>query len=335
MSLAGRLEQKTGLRFDGISYHFDGPVVFNGGISGGVGRGKVFFLDPENGSDNYDGKTPGRAKATLAAAYALLTADQNDVLFVIDEGTNVSLTAQFDWAKDRTHLIGIGKPPGRIRKGVVIANTATDADGQFQVTANGCYFRNICWAHQGSAAALINVEITGDDNVFDECQFRNMDNAATAAAATMLGVRLNGCNRPTFYRCTFGGTNVERTASAADMTIGPGTITGLQCTDCIWIANLNATADASHAFIETVADADLGDFALLERPTFINSGANANLPDAMTIGVATAGFFLLRSPLLVYITDIADNEEKVWVQNEGQDTTPGKFTGIAINPDVT
>lgn len=311
----------------------DGFITARGGITGSIGAGKSFFVDPANGDDNRNGKSPKLAKATLAAGYALLTAGQNDTLYLIDAGTGVALTAQFTWAKARTHLVGVSLNTG-FKKLMTIANTAEDTGGQFIISANECSFSNVAFAHQGAAATTINVELTGDDLVFDDVQFRNMDNTATADEAGMLGVRLNGCNRATFRRCIFGGTHVERTDGAADLTIGPGTITGLWLDNCLWIANLDAAADADHAFIETVADADLGDFAYMESPTFVNSGAHAALPTAMTIGASTAGFFLIRDPLLVYITDIADNEEKVWVSSY-RDTTPGKFEGIAVNPDVT
>jgi len=247
----------------------------------------------------------------------------------------VALTAAFTFAKSSCHIIGVGGPQGGITKGAPITMTSATATGLFVVSGDNNTFHNIHWSHLGTATALISVSITGDGNTFNDCQFNNMNNAASADEATMKGVNLNGCNNTSFYRCTIGGVETERTDGAADLTIGAATITDLYMEDCVFIADLDSAADGDHAFIEQVADADMGGVGYLVRPTFINAGAAAALPDAMTVGAATAGFWILRDPLLVYVTDIADNEEKVWVQNDGRDTTPGKFVGIAINPDVS
>jgi len=333
MSIFGSL-RKAGINYRPGQLRITRPLVVEAGITLPVGIGTVYYLDPTNGADTNDGLSPSQAFATLAVAYAALTTLKNDALVILYHGDAVALTAAFTWAKSSCHLIGVGGPQGGITKGVPITMTSATATGLFVVSGDNNTFHNIHWSHLGTAAALISVGITGDGNSFHDCQFNNMNNAASADEATMKGVTLDGCNNTSFFRCTIGGTETTRTDGAADMTIGAGTILGLYMEDCIWIADLDAAADADHAFIEQVADADLGDYAYLVRPTFINAGAVAALPDAMTVGAATTGFWLLRDPLLVYVTDIADNEEKVWIQGDGRDTTPGKFVGIAINPDV-
>ena len=333
---AAGLLRKVGINLHQGNLEFSKPIIPEAGIAPFPGRGKVFFLDPTNGSDTNSGRSPRKAFKTLSVAYAALTADQNDLLAIIYHGDAVTLSAQFTWAKDGTHVIGIGGSKSPLYKGVPITMTDNTATGQFVITADRCTFTNLQFNHTpSSAAGIINVSVQGDNLTFVDCQFLNANNAASAGAAGYLGLNLDGCANASFYRCTIGGTVTERTASAADLTIGAGTITGLYMEDCLFIANLDATADASHAFIETVADADLGDFAYLVRPTFVNSGAHAGLPDALTIGASTAGFFLMRNPLIVYITDIADNEEKCFVEPDGHDTTAGKFIGVAINTDVT
>lgn len=337
MSIFGELE-KAGISVAGPggAVTFNNPVLYNDGALDAIGRGKKFYLDIANGDDTYNGQSPHQAKATLAAALALMTDDNNDVLFIIGDNTGLTDDTQFTWDASGCIIVGIGPQRGGINKGVRIKLTDETAGGQFIVSGDDNTFINIQFDHQPSAAtALTNVKVTGDNNTFIDCQFLNANNAASADEAGYLGLNLDGCDNASFIRCTIGGIETERTDGAADLTIGAGTISNLYMEDCIFIANLDAAADGDHAFIEQVADADLGDFAYLVRPTFINAGANAALPDAMTVGAATAGFWLIRDPLLVYITDIADNEEKVWVQNDGRDTTPGKFVGIAINPDVT
>ena len=335
MSDFGRL-LNAGIDVDGPGglTRFNNPVQFAQGVASAIGIGDIYYLDAANGSDNNDGKAPTRAFLTLAVAYAALTTNQNDTLFILDNGTDETYTTLITWAKSHCNVIGIGGPKGGIVKGVNLIGGTAGTTGHLRITGNNNNFSGLCFVHRGTATELVNVAITGDGNSFFDCQFRNMDNTATADEATMKGLVLDGCNFASFYRCTIGGTNVERTDGAADLTIGAGTILGLYMQDCIFIADLDSNADADHAFIEVVAAADLGDLAILDRCTFINAGAAAANPDAITVSATATGFILLRDPLLVYITDIADNEEKVWVSSY-RDTTPGKFEGIAVNSDVT
>lgn len=336
MSDFGRL-LNAGIDVDGPGglIQFNQQVRFNQGAVPTIGIGNIFYLDYGNGADVNTGKTPTQAVKTLTRALALVTANQNDVVYIMDNDTDVTEATQFTWNKGGCYIVGVGSVKGGINKGVTITFTENSAGGQFILSASNVVIQNIQFNHTPSTAAgVVNVKVTGDRDTFVDCQFLNANNAASAGATGYLGLSLDGCSNASFIRCTIGGIDQTRTASAADMTIGAATIDGLYMEDCIWIADLDATADATHAFIEQVADADLGDFAYLVRPTFINAGANAALPDAMTIGASTAGFWLIRDPLLVYITDIADNEEKMWVTSR-HDTTPGKFEGIAINTDVT
>ena len=336
MSDFGRL-LNAGIDVDGPGglIQFDRQVMFNQGAFTNIGTGKCFFLDYANGSDSNAGKTPTQAVKTLTRAQAIMTANQNDTLYIIDNGTAVTEATQFTWSKDGCNIIGVGGLKGVINKGVTITFTNATAGGQFILSADKCMIVNIQFNHTPSnATGVVSVKVTGDYDTFIDCQFLNANNAASAGAAGYLGLSLDGCNYPSFIRCTVGGTITLRTVSAADLTIGAGTILGLSMVDCIFIADLDATADANHAFIEVIADADLGDLVLLDRCTFINAGALAAVPDAITVGATATGFILLRDPLLVYITDIADNEEKVWVSSY-RDTTPGKFEGIAVNTDVT
>ena len=45
--------------------------------------GRTFYLDPTNGNDENLGTSPDKAFKTLTAAYAALTANQNDILYYL------------------------------------------------------------------------------------------------------------------------------------------------------------------------------------------------------------------------------------------------------------
>src|SRR5579872_4229200 len=82
--------------------------------------GNIYYLDPKNGNDLWNGTQPtlqggtqnGPVK-TLAAGYALLQSGNNDILVLISDGTTASsarLSAGFTWSKNAAHLIGICAP---------------------------------------------------------------------------------------------------------------------------------------------------------------------------------------------------------------------------------
>lgn len=276
-----------------------------------------------------------RLFTTLAEAHVEMTADRGDTALTYP-GTYTQSTTALTWSKDQCHIIGVG-PIHDIEHPIQLTNGNADATptaGNWVFSANECLIKNICFRHRGAAANVINVSITGDNLIFEDVHFHNMANTATAGAAGAKGTVLDGASNAIFRRCTFGGTEIERTASAADMTIGAGTCDNLHFYDCKWIADLDATADATHAFIETVADADLGKMAYFENAQFINCGAAMNqLPDCITTGASLAGIMYFNGVCVVGALDLVDNEEKVYVRSIGKDTTEGKFMVQAIVTD--
>ena len=79
--------------------------------------GTAYYLDPANGNDNSDGLTVETAKATFAAAYALLTANKNDVLYLIGNNSGLTLPAAITWAKRQTKISAVCGPPAAIFAG--------------------------------------------------------------------------------------------------------------------------------------------------------------------------------------------------------------------------
>ena len=145
-----------------------------------MGIGKRIFLDPVNGSDNNDGTAPtsslgsnGGAVSTLAAAYALATSGNNDIIILISNGATagaVRLPLAFVWAKNATHLIGWAAPVlssqrARIAPPVALVAAAGNTPF-FTISGSGCMFINVEF-YSGfitGQAAQIDVLITGDQN---------------------------------------------------------------------------------------------------------------------------------------------------------------------------
>jgi hypothetical protein len=273
-----------------------------------------------------------RLFTSLALAHVHMTADRGDTALVYPGAYTQSTTA-LTWSKDQCHIIGVG-PRQAMMHPTYLQNgnaDATPTGGNYVFSANECQISNIRFRHLGATQNLVNVTITGDNNVFEDVHFHNMANTALAATTGALGVFLNAGDNCVFRRCVFGGLDIERTASAADFTVD-GAVNNVFFYDCMWTADLDATADASHAFIEVVAAGDIAMLAYFERPSFINAGAAADqLPDCITVSASLTGLIVIKDPFVVGALDIADQEEMVYIHGPAPTATT---TGIAINPNV-
>lgn len=297
--------------------------------TGVLGKGDKWVLDPKYGSNGNSGKSVDNALKTLAAAEAAMAADQNDTLDWLGGDTALTLTAQLVWDKDYTHIRGKCSPT-RMDHACVVGHSSAPIDGVVQFTGNGCTFANFTLDHTGANTIIINAEITGNDLSYYNVHFKNGNSAALKAVGTTKFVRLNGAENLLFDTCTFGNLAIERTDGAAEVWIGPGTCKVLEFKNCLWIIGLATETD--HAMIENEADADINDLLFLDRCTFMC--LNATQATAITNTAAITGRIVLRDPMLVNISDIAAEEEEVYVTSY-RDTTPGKFEGIAVAPDIT
>ena len=53
---------RLGLLIQGDTWNLTRPLIVGGGLISGFPGGKLIFVDPENGSDNRNGKSPAKAK---------------------------------------------------------------------------------------------------------------------------------------------------------------------------------------------------------------------------------------------------------------------------------
>ena len=184
------------------------------------GFGNVYYLDPTNGSDGYNGLSKTSAFKTLPAAYAALTAGQNDVLVYIAGTSSISLSAAFTWAKNYTHFIGASAP-------VVVANrsrifqaaAATGLTSLFTISATGCIFSNLM-IFQGvaDATSLVSVNITGNRCYFENVHFAGIGEATqdTAGAASL---QLTGAYECVFRNCAIGLDTVSGGANSTELSV--------------------------------------------------------------------------------------------------------------------
>ena len=135
--------------------------------------GKTYWIDPTNGDDDYDGKTPATAKATLPEAEDLTTTGKHDVVKYVSGLTSLTLATAIDWDKSYTHLAGVCAPVHAGQRARIFQlSTLTAASPLFKVSGNGNIFSNL-YIFQGvnDNTSLIDVEVTGSRNYFKNVHF--------------------------------------------------------------------------------------------------------------------------------------------------------------------
>jgi hypothetical protein len=246
--------------------------------------GDVYFLDPANGSDSNSGRAPEQAFLTLPAAYAALTANQNDVLFYIADNGSINLSAQLEWAKNYTHFVGMCAPT-MVGQRARIFQAAGDLNLSplFKVSASGCIFANL-YIFQGvdDAQSLIDFQVTGQRNYFKNVHFAGGGHATMAidgcASLNLAGTAMEN----TFQDCTIGLDTINAATGVASLLIN-----GTGCGRNIFRRchfTMNSGSNGAR-FVELSANGALDRYTIFDNCLFINT--NTALLSAF---VVAAGF---------------------------------------------
>ena len=177
---------------------------------------QIFFVDPANGSDTNAGTDINFPLAGLEQAESLTTANQHDVVYYISGSSGNTLQAALTWDKNYTHLIGIGAPTNVAQRARIFQlSSLTGASPLLNITATGCIFSNF-YIFQGvaDATSLINVQVTGGRNYFNNVHFAGGGHA-TQAVNGGASLKLDGAEENYFRGCTIG---VDTAVAATGMT---------------------------------------------------------------------------------------------------------------------
>ncbi len=188
------------------------PVIPPGMIAPG---GAVFWLDPshplagdENGKGGI-GALENKPMATLPGAQDLLRANKHDMILYRSGNTSLNLSAQLDWNKNYTHLVGLCPPTRSSQRARIFqAADATGLSPLINLTASGCYIGNIL-LFQGvdDATSLLNLQVTGGRNFLWNLHLAgggHVSNAVDGCASLMV----NGGEENTFHSCKMGLTTI-------------------------------------------------------------------------------------------------------------------------------
>jgi len=288
----------------------------------GVQMGQKWYLDPVNGNDDYDGLSAKTAFKTLPYAYAKLTANKNEVLYILGGASAIGLSSAFTWAKSYTHLIGIASElrfGGRVRIGHS-ANFAT----MFTISGDGCVFHNIHFqGGRGSTTNVTMVSITGLRNEFSNCHFEAMLSATEAGGtqawrAVSIGsaAQANG-----FKGCTFGSWTIVWASANGRLVSFEGDNADTWFDDCVFIVNTSSTSMIPVNFTGEISGAQ--SMVSFVKCKFIAT----NAVPAVAFGTPTNGNVIIDNCSAVNFTDWAGVTTQHWIIG----SATNKDAGFAIN----
>lgn len=256
-----------------------------------LGVGTSYYLDPTSGNDSYDGKSPAQAKATLKAAYALMTANKNDVLYYMGGATALTLPAddaEFNWNKAMTHFVGICAPT-RIGQRARIFNTAgTENEPMLTISGNGCHWENI-YGFNGVAdsGALTCLKVTADYGSMYNCQFvgGGSDESAIDGNSSLY---MDGSANYTYKNCAFGAQSIPQGDGANVVKLGT-TAGGQNIFDNCWFHTYASNGGA--CWIEALSGASTDRWIMFENCKFYNWGSTSLTSGAVLPAAGNGVYF--------------------------------------------
>lgn len=328
---------------DGL-YQYGGQPVGNGLPV--PFTGKAWFVNPATGSDGNTGKTPTKAFATLYQALAKCTAGNNDVVYLIANGSStgfarlsVALAASIDstatagtlvWNKANTHLVGVCAP-GVGARASIRPPTGTYTAATFNaapfitVSANGCYFANFGAMDEFSTGAdgQILFNVTGSYNVFNNVSMLGFGVAATAEGAASRTLKVGGGGENTFINCQIGVDTITRSAANYNVEFVSGSARN-RFIKCVFPVE----TDDITAGIGLVTGTGLGRWVIFDDCLFISAVDNSSsvITNAFVATAAgTNGSIILSHCNSVGVDEWGDTNAKanMFVDNVGGAATAG------------
>lgn len=190
-------------------------------LGGGLGLpyvGNIYWVDPTAGDDDNAGDAPDQAKATVAAAYALTTSGNHDVVIINPTGGTgrTTETAAITWSNRFTHLIGNAAPNLQdARAGMNFTGTTGTAAGSLTVSGTGCIFANLTM--NGTEDVNVPVTVSGSYNTFSNVNFRGAQNGTSGDDAAARALVISGGQENYFANCGFGSDTFTRSTTNATL----------------------------------------------------------------------------------------------------------------------
>lgn len=282
------------------------PVVGAGTMFGA--QGSVYFVDPVDGNNGYDGVSPTSAKKTVKAAYDLCADGKNDVVYFLSNGSSGAgtadvLTEAITWSKHRTHLIGVCAPQILGQRARI--NTVTLMTPMFTLSGRGCYIANIQFSNNGTDAtsAAVCMYVSGDNSSFENCQFQGLG-ALAVVDNSHRSLVINDADDCYFKNCTIGSDTMDYgTATSYVMEFA-----GTECARNVFEDCLFLGGGSANAFFVGMGNATTTSMQLFKNCVFWNNTLGSM--DEMTYAFSVTGsngVVILHNTSITGAADVADN----------------------------
>jgi len=312
-----------------------GHKIYPEDLAGMIGLpsvGNIWYVDPGK-SVSGGGTTREDAVITVAEAYALATADQDDVILITPSSSTgrTSEAAAIVWAKRRTHLIG-STAPNQFNPRAGMSFGSAVVSPCLTISNRSCIFKNITISNMQNIDVM--VEMTSDYNYFEGVHFAGIGNATAGDGTAARVIRLNGSGENTFNSCTFGLDTVYRTAANATIEF----VTGKNNANNVFnncIFTMAGDADAPrHLFVE---DSGCNRFALFDNCKFFDNSDTTGITtqtDVIKGGVGTdqGGVVILKDCINVGSTGWSNEVTGVMILGGITNATALTDYSTGVNP---
>lgn len=264
---------------------FGMPVVGTGGL---LTQGKNWFVKPSTGSDGNSGTDPDNSLATLTKALSLATANQNDTIYLFAQNNTGSSTSDVQgstltWNKDLVHLVGVAPPTAVSQRARISQTLATAISPMVNVTANSCYFRGVQIIQESSSASsLVNLQVTGQRNVFESCHIAGLANV-TQSAPGSCSLKIDGGAENVFRRCVIGLDTIARDADATEILFDTDATRNV-FEDCYITSYISAAGFASVTLADVTA---IDRYVIFKRCLFMTDSVNKGVTQDQVFSIPT------------------------------------------------
>ena len=281
------------------------------GIGPVVTQGNIFFVCPGTGNDGNSGTDIKRPFATLDRALQFVTANQNDIVYLLSTtdaatpGTyRVPAGGGLNWNVDGVSLIGICAGQG-VSNRARISNLSTDVTTNtlFTLSAKNCTIANLGLFHgvaswTGAASGVpMAMQVSGQHNHIVNCAIQGLgDSAATNSMDVSLGGSLGISGSENLFEDCYVGLNT--------VPLGNTTASEIQLNGALVSRNkflrgevTGRATSVNHRQVRAAAASfqDIG--MIFDKTNFTNSGTfqgGATNDAVFTIGASQQGVILLK-----------------------------------------
>ncbi len=290
--------------------------------------GKAYFVDPSRGSDTNSGLAPDEPLAGLEAAEDKCVANRHDTVYYIAGSSGNNLAAALTWDKNYTHLIGIAAPTEIAQRARIFqTSTLTGASPLLNITATGCIFKNF-YIFQGvdDATSLLNVQVTGGRNYFENVHFAGGGHA-TQAVNGGASLALNAAEENTFRNCTIGVDTIDAATGMMGLLFD-GEAHRNVFRECIFRMRAGHTGAG---FVEVIDATGIDRDNTFIDCLFINNATAFDMASAFVIpaGMGEPRAILLKDCMFLNVTTLDANDRGVLFGNMNA-ITGADLSGVAV-----